>query len=223
MLESWVFAAARAGVGEMGLTSAVHRDLRRAYDRWETGLEFAFAAEVLASRATAGDYPLDERFERLVSRELSLAGPLGVGRSVLFIGSGPFPNSAMKIHFHTGVSVRCLDTDPRSVDVSRSLLHSLDLHRAVRIDQGAGERADIGDPVLVVIALLAKPMAGIIEHLWNELPVDCTVVLRTSTGHCQLLYEPSDAAVEESAWRVTGCSMVNGSGADTISSLSPTR
>lgn len=219
LLESWVFSSRRSRSDDLGFAAAARRDLHRAYALWETRLELAFADQVSTGRASIVEYPLADRFDRLIEREITLAGPLGPRSSVLFIGSGPVPISAVYIHARTGATVRCLDSDRASVTVSRRLLQNLGLHHAIRVDHGAGQYSSAGAPSLVVVALLAKPKAAILDHMWHELPPECSLILRTSCGPCRVLYEPSVNVVDGSRWQTVGQSLVDGSMGDTISSL----
>ena len=71
--------------------------LNRAYCLWETELEYRYAQDILSGKETdLSNYPLNERFEVLVKRELSLLDGDGPQR-VLLIGSGPLPISAFHV------------------------------------------------------------------------------------------------------------------------------
>src|SRR5215831_1871180 len=76
-LEKLVFAeeanSSAANLTLSQITADERADLNRAYCLWETELENQYAREILSGRETTLDnYLLNERFERLITRELSL-------------------------------------------------------------------------------------------------------------------------------------------------------
>src|SRR5215212_2401873 len=165
--------------------------LNDAYCRWETDIEYKYAQAVLSGKeADISNYLLCERFDGLVRRELALVES-PTPRKVLFIGSGPFPISAIYLSHFTGGMVDCLDRDPEAVEVSRQVIEALGFSESIRVFNGTGESFNAKDYDLVVIALLAKPKRRILRNLRRRVEPDCRVLCRTSFGLRTLIYDPT--------------------------------
>jgi hypothetical protein len=83
--------------------------LQRLYEAFETNLERNFARRLLEDdHVRETDYLLYGRFEKLIRNEIELAEIQSSDR-VIFIGSGPFPISAILMSRLTGCAVHCYD------------------------------------------------------------------------------------------------------------------
>ena len=163
--------------------------LQRAYCRWETALETQHAQTVCQGTARdMGAYPLTSRFQGLLARELSLLPT--PPRSVLFIGSGPFPVSSLMVHQLTGAEVACLDHSTEAVETSRQVIAHLCSTAPIRVLVGAGEKIEARGFDTIIVALLAKPKNRILANLRATMDPQCRLLCRTSTGLRTLLYEP---------------------------------
>src|SRR5689334_12511908 len=108
-------------------TADQRAELNNAYCTWETQLESEYAQDILAGRETTLDnYHLNQRFEELVQRELSLLDGSKPER-ILFMGSGPLPISAFHIHKVTNRRVDCVDHSASAVEISRQVIEKLEL------------------------------------------------------------------------------------------------
>jgi len=170
-------------------------DLNRAYCLWETELENQYATEILSGRETTLDnYLLNERFERLITRELSLLGGVSPER-VLFVGSGPLPISAFHIQRIVQRPVDCVDRDAAAVAISRGVIEKLGFSESVRVFNGLGEKFDISQYDLILIALLASPKRWILRNLRKKASPNCRILCRTSLSLRTLVYEPTPVEV----------------------------
>ena len=158
------------------------------YCKWETTVENIFAQSILDGSATSWkDYTLYERFRNLIAKELEILSVFDY-TSILFIGSGPFPITALLIHEFTGKVVDCLEKDENAAVVSRSVLRKLGLEKKIRIHIGDGGTFDLSGYDVVLNALLAKPKWNIMKNIRNS-NLNARVLCRTSFGLRQLLYE----------------------------------
>lgn len=101
-------------------------------------------------------------------------------KRVLFIGSGPFPLSAIWLNRILGVSVDGIDVAPAAVRESSSLMASLGLENVIGLRHEPERSYDVSDYDLIVIALLAKPKEQILENIHRTARKDCTVSSRSS-------------------------------------------
>ncbi len=141
-------------------------------------------------------------------------------KRVLFIGSGPFPLSAIWLNRILGVSVDGIDVAPAAVRESSSLMASLGLENIIGLRHEPERSYDVSEYDLIVIALLAKPKEQILENIHRTARKDCTVICRTSFGLRSLLYEPtfvSHALLEK--FSIQDMRLVQGAADDTVSSL----
>jgi hypothetical protein len=159
------------------------------YCEWETILEARFAQRILNLEVTDyKEYPLYDRFRNLISKELHLLEP-GSYQSILFIGSGPFPITAILLHQFTGKKIDCLERDAEAVQVSRNVLKALGLDKQIQVHYGRGETFDFGGYDVILNALLAKPKWSIMKNIRNRCSTSVKVLCRTSHGLRRLLYE----------------------------------
>jgi hypothetical protein len=141
-------------------------------------------------------------------------------KRVLFIGSGPFPISAIWLNRILGVPVDGIDVAPAAVRESSSLMTALGLEDVIALRHEPDSSYDVSSYDLIVIALLAKPKEQILENIHRTARKDCTVVCRTSFGLRSLLYEPtfvSHALLEK--FSIQDMRLVQGAADDTVSSL----
>jgi GNAT superfamily N-acetyltransferase len=183
---------ARARTVLEGLASNAMSSVHDAYCLWETGLERQFAVNLANGNAALTDYPLYERFDELVRRELSLVSAVPPQR-VLFIGSGAFPISAIHLHFQTGAPVDCIGHLPDDVVLSRQALEKCGAGGPVRVFDDNEESYELEDYDLILIALRARPKKSILKNLRKRCRLGCRILCRTSTGLRQLIYEPTAA------------------------------
>lgn len=194
--------------------------LNDAYCAWETALEQIFSWRLCNGGASSlHDYRLNNRFQRLLKRETSMLRSRSPKRA-LFIGSGPFPISAIWLHRILGVPVDGLDVSADAVKVSRDLIDELGLGRSIRVLHEDNASYDVGDYDVIIIALLAKPKLAILDNIYETAKDDCEVICRTSVGPRKVIYEPTVICAEMvSRFTIEDARIVDGNSDDTISSL----
>jgi hypothetical protein len=221
-LESRVFAASDAE--KLMLDLRQNRDnvklLNDAYCAWETALEQIFSWRLRTQESwSLPDYRLNNRFQRLLQRETSMLRN-GSPRRALFIGSGPFPISAMWLHRILQIPVDGLDISAAAVEGSRELLDKLKLSDAINILHADSETYDVSAYDVIIIALLAKPKRAILNNIARSAKDDCEVICRTSFGPRCLVYEPTDLSRDIlEKFTVQDTRVIASNSDDTISSI----
>ena len=221
-LETRIFGA--SDVDKLLLDLGQNRDnvklLNDAYCAWETALEQIFSLRLRTqSTWSLPDYRLNNRFQRLLQRETSMLRNSNPQRA-LFIGSGPFPISAMWLHRILRVPVDGLDISAAAVEGSRELLDKLELNGAINIVHADSETYDVSAYDVIVIALLAKPKQAILNNIFRSAKNDCEIICRTSFGPRSLVYEPTDLSRDLlEKFTVQDTRVVASNSDDTISSI----
>ena len=195
------------------------RIINSAYCAWETALEQIFVERLCHGTTSLHDYRLNKRFQRLLRRETSLLRNREPKRA-LFIGSGPFPISAIWLHRMLGVPVDGLDVSADAAERSRKLIDRLGLGRSIGIIHEESRTYDVSAYDVIMVALLAKPKHKILENICNSAKRDCEIICRTSFGLRSVIYEPTIVSNELlDRFSIEDARVVSGSGDDTISSL----
>lgn len=183
------------------------------YCKWETELEWRFVNQLLRKECGWESYHLYQRFEDLIAREIGLLGGRRPER-MLFIGSGPFPISALHIGRRLGSHIVCIDHDESAVDISREIIRRLDLAGLIEIVHAAGSEYDATSFDAVFVALLAKPKKALLKNIRKARGGN--FLCRTSRGLRKFVYEATrDDALEN--FQVAGAQLATGD--QTISTL----
>jgi hypothetical protein len=221
-LESEVFFAGHVEELVFGLKQEAEtvRLLNDAYCAWETALEQIFVKRLInGSVGSLFDYRLNTRFDRLLKRELSMLHGAKPQRA-LFIGSGPFPISAIWMHQILGIHVDGLDVSGDAAERSRSLIAKLGLDDAIHVIHETAPTYDVSAYDIIIIALLAKPKETLLANIYRTAKPGCEVICRTSIGLRGILYEPTTVSPSIlDTFTIVDARMVAGHNDDTISSL----
>jgi len=166
---------------------------RRLFTALETTIESDFAALALSK---AGDLASDRdglvanylvRYEELARRE-ALLGRLSVEDHVLFVGSGPFPVSAIEYTRRTGCAVDCVDFVPEAIETSSAVVARLGLTGRMRCILARGEEVPMSAYSVVMVGVLANPKAGIFANIAATGAAGVRILARTTVGLRQLIY-----------------------------------
>ncbi len=192
--------------------------LQRVYERFEIDLEYDFARKVIDGEATIEQYPLYQRFQRLVQAEVDLANITDKDR-VLFIGSGPFPISAILLSQITSARVDCFDHSREAVSTSEMVIEKLGLSDRIRILNAGGDTQKIYGYNVIMVAILTQPKSEILYNAQFSVPERTRIICRTSEGTRQVFYKPTNPATYEFLGRYQLVGKHDAGIDDTISSL----
>lgn len=162
--------------------------LQHFYEVFETNLENEFVNELLKGRKKLGDYLLYNRFVELIKNEKNLA-EISEKDSVLFIGSGPLPITAILLSMFARCRVDCYDKDRTFAGISRKVIEKLSLSDKIKVYNKKGENLSEDCYSVIVIALLARPKAEILHKVWDKSIKGTRIICRTSGGVRKAFYE----------------------------------
>lgn len=167
----------------------VLRRMRQTYEAFETRLESVFAKRLTTGEIPdCGQYVLNERFLGLVSSEIELAS-IGATDRVLFIGSGPFPITAILLTHLSGCRVDCYESEKEYSAISNQLISSIGLDSRIEVVNADDRQATYGNYSLVLVAVLARPKRRILGSIWKGAVPGTRVVCRTTAGLRRLFYK----------------------------------
>ncbi|QGG46628.1 class I SAM-dependent methyltransferase, putative [Heliorestis convoluta] len=125
-----------------------------------------------------GLFRLQKRYyEEIVGREIVL-GSITEKDTVLCIGGGPLPCTALEIAKRTGAIVHVIDSDLGAVYSARKFVHKLNLSNQVKIFCAQGQTIDTSSYSVVHVALQAKPHDLILKNIWRKAKEGTRVLLR---------------------------------------------
>jgi|AntRauTorckE6833_2_1112554.scaffolds.fasta_scaffold23588_1 protein-L-isoaspartate O-methyltransferase len=127
------------------------------------------------------------KFPALVKEEILAAG-ISKDDTVAFIGSGPFPLTAILYNRYSGAKVHCIEKEESSCVESRKLLKKLGLENEITVIHTQGEKIRNQNYSLISMASQAYPKDAILEHLLNVLAPKTKVLFRVQCGAAVIFY-----------------------------------
>jgi len=124
---------------------------------------------------------LFHKFPKLIKDEIAAVG-ITQRDTVLFIGSGAFPLSAMIYNKISGCTVNCLEIMKDRVKESRELMSTLGLKTAINIQQKHGQSFKDNNYTAVVVALQIENKKAVLEHIAQVMPSGTLVLCRVQSG-----------------------------------------
>ncbi|AKM79557.1 hypothetical protein A3D86_01940 [Candidatus Beckwithbacteria bacterium RIFCSPHIGHO2_02_FULL_49_13] len=109
---------------------------------------------------------------------------------VAFVGSGPFPSTAIAYHRTFGCQITGVDYNPEAVMLADKMLNRLGLEGSIWSVSCAGEDFDYSGFSHVVLAGIAEPKEEILEQIYQTTNSNIRVVSRTTDGLRQFFYKP---------------------------------
>ncbi len=169
------------------------------YIPYETLLEEAFVRQILqspnitnhldGSNVTANYL---NRYFNLAANEVRLAG-INKDDKVLFLGSGPFPITAIEYARQTGCQVDCVEHYDEKAETSRKVIRQLGYEDQIRVHTAEGQSFDPSWHSVILVGVLAQPK----QDIFNNLDANCKdgdstrILARTTKGLRQFIYPPA--------------------------------
>jgi methylase of polypeptide subunit release factors len=163
------------------------------YRQYETRLEQTCVSVLFGSegaslfREETIAHPYLLRYRRLVGQEVHLAG---IGREdyVLFLGSGPFPLSAIELARQAGCHVDCVEPLPEQAEMARRVMRQLELDEHIHVFTAEGQAFPAKKYSVVLVGVFAQPKQDMLEHVEAECGEGTRVLVRTTSGLRQFIY-----------------------------------
>lgn len=108
---------------------------------------------------------------------------------VFFIGSGPFPWTAINYATSKRCRVTCVDNKFATVSLSRQLIKALSLNSLVSVCHANAQDFDYSQATHVVVAGMAQPKAVILKQINNTSRQDVKIIVRSSFDLYFFMYE----------------------------------
>lgn len=196
-----------AAILNHAIVSSLRASLLDRLSEAESELEMFWAHRFL-DRRTLNLVDLEEflywrHYERLLATELQALARTRwklnahQGASIVFVGGGALPLSAIVIHMLTGEPVVCLDENADAVDCAKLLLAKLGLSQVAAV-KADGAAFDYGDASVVFIASLVNRKTRVAQRV-AETGREPVVAVRSVEGVRALLYSPADLGALKSA------------------------
>ncbi len=169
--------------------------LRKTYEAFETKLEGMFASHLIKGTAhNYRHYPLYDRFRGLIRSEIDQAR-ITANDTVLFLGSGSFPITAILLTQLTGCRVHCYEREEERVYVANEVVSSLHLDRWIDVVNGDDREAGYGSCTVIMIAVLAQPKVRILTEIGARAAPGTRMVCRTTIGAQRLFYQEAPSSI----------------------------
>ncbi|MBI2012260.1 hypothetical protein HYS91_05865 [Candidatus Daviesbacteria bacterium] len=167
------------------------------YRSYETLLEESFTKLALACadfNLLGGDNITHNylmRYYNLAANEIKLARIQRDDR-VLFIGSGPFPITAIEYARQTGCMVDCVEVLPDKATISRDIVNRLGMTGQLQVYTADGQSFSPKPYSVVLVGVLAQPKQNIIDNIERDGRDNTKVLARTTMGLRQFVYYPAE-------------------------------
>lgn len=180
-------------------------ELQKLCSESEYELEKYWASRILKSKAPVEElhkFPYIQNYKKLTKMEWH--GLLGcsehTAHTVLFIGGGPLPLTAILLAELYNVEVTILEKNPEAVTQSRQLLKEIHLDRKVTVlCVDATQFTEYSHFNVIFVAALAgvegTTKSKILKSIKRDTKYGSHILVRSSWGTRELLYRPIDSTV----------------------------
>ena len=164
---------------------------RRIYELFEVFLETSTYLDVLAGgRDFLKDQFIGRTFE--FAQKESLEAGFNAESKVIFIGGGPFPETAIAYSKQNNCEITVLDNNAEAVVLSTKIISELGLDKNIKIRYCDASEHDYSGYTHIVMAALARPKQVILRQICDTMHVDAVVVCRSVEGLREFIYEPAN-------------------------------
>lgn len=108
---------------------------------------------------------------------------------VFFIGSGPFPWTAINYATSRRCRVTCIENNPAAASLSTELIKKLSLDSLISVFCANAQKFDYDQATHVTIAGMANPKTIILKQINDTAKQDVKIIVRSSFGLYFFMYE----------------------------------
>lgn len=187
------------------LPETLRAEVRELVSSLESAREAAWAKRIFTSKdpkAALQEFPYLQNYDRIIAREVGLIEASGLSltpeHTMLAIGSGPLPLTALEFFTRRGVQVDQLDSHAPSLELGRQVSHALGLPG--KYIHAAAESAVLParqyDVVFVAVLAGASHMEKqkIVDNVLPSLKDNGRLLLRSAKGARGVIYPVVDAS-----------------------------
>lgn len=162
---------------------------RRVYELFEVFLETSTYLDIVSGKI---DFLKDQFIGRTFefAKKESLEAGFTPESKVVFIGGGPFPETAIAYSKQNNCKITIIDNNPEAVVLSTKIISELGLDKTISIRYCDAAEHDYSGYTHIVVAALAKPKPLIMRQICDTMPADAVVVCRNVEGLRGFIYEP---------------------------------
>lgn len=136
-------------------------------------------------------------YKNIVKNEINLA-KLSKEDTILCIGGGAVPSTALQMASQTGASVHIIDVDKIAVDRAMEIINRRGLSRQITVSKIDGKNINIEGYSAIHIALQVGPKEAVLKNLWIQAKKDTKIIMRIAKKNLNNFYSNiSDEFLEE--------------------------
>jgi len=184
--------------------------IQKLYVSFETKIEMSIddllnnyknSEEFLFSEKRNVIVPYFNRYTELVKRECENLCATSSDK-VLWIGSGPFPVSAILLNELNGCHIDCIDISENAIKNSSHILNNFSKENSITVTQQNGTDVNVKDYSIIIIGVLAAPINPIIENILKNMRPETKILKRVTYGLRNLIYPTTMISVEISNYPI---------------------
>lgn len=134
-------------------------------------------------------HPYLERFDTLTRNEVNLLQASSQD-TILFIGSGAFPITAIQYVKQTGCTVHCVEKLAERAEIAQKVVNALGMGNQIKMLVTEGQKIDCSPYDAIVVGVLAIPKEEIIQNIIQSAREDARIICRTTIGLREALLSP---------------------------------
>lgn len=128
-------------------------------------VDYAFRlAESVLTRVTPFADLYTGYYQNMIKDESSMAG-ISCSTSVLHIGCGPIPNTAVTLARLTGAKVTAVDNNPDAVKKAIDYVKQVNMQKLVHIKTGDGMAFPVQNFGVIILSLGVEPIGKVLRHI----------------------------------------------------------
>lgn len=174
---------------------------QRVFEKFETNVEAEFSRSLInnstnVKKTVMNEYSTYSRYVISLKNEITLA-KMNSKDNVLFVGSGPFPITAILIHELTHAHVDCVEKNMTSASLSNKVVAFLGYRNSIRVIHKDAMHINYTRYTMIVFAILAKPLDKLLEIMWYQITPGTRIIYRSAETIREAFYENTEQNIPQ--------------------------
>jgi hypothetical protein len=141
-------------------------------------VDYAFIfAESILTRITQFADLYTGYYQHMIKDESSMVG-ISSSTSVLHIGCGAIPNTAVTLARLTGAKVTAVDNDPDAVKKAICYVKKLQIQKLVHVKAGDGITYPVQNFEVIILSLGVEPIGKVLRHIASSSDQNVKIIYR---------------------------------------------